>query len=107
MSELSTWVAIAGVTLSTFITRAGLLLLGERARLPAVVDQALAYAPACALAAIVVPDLAVAGGEIRLSPDNFRLVGAAAAAAVYVATRSFIATIAVGMAVFTALRLLA
>jgi branched-subunit amino acid transport protein len=107
VSELWTWVAIAGITLSTFVTRAGLLLLGERVRLPAVVDQALAYAPACALAAIVVPDLAVAGGEIRLSADNFRLVGAVAAAAVYVATRSFIATIAVGMAVFTALRLLA
>jgi branched-subunit amino acid transport protein len=72
-----------------------------------VVDQALAYAPACALAAIVVPDLAIAGGEVRLDPGNFRLLGALAAAAVYVATRSFVATIAAGMAVFTALRLLA
>lgn len=107
MSELWTWVAIAGVTLSTFITRAGLLLLGERVRLPAVVDQALAYAPACALAAIVVPDLAIAGGEVRLDPGNFRLLGALVAAAVYVATRSFVVTIAAGMAVFTALRLLA
>lgn len=107
MSELWTWVAIGGVTLSTLITRAGLLLLGERVRLPAVVDQALAYAPACALAAIVVPDLVVAGGEVRLDPGNFRLVGALVAAGVYVATRSFVATIAAGMAVFTALRLLA
>jgi branched-subunit amino acid transport protein len=107
VSELWTWLAIAGVTLSTFVTRAGLLLLGERVRLPAIVDQALAYAPACALAAIVVPDLAIAGGEVRLDPGNFRLVGALAAAAVYVATRSFVATIAAGMAVFTALRLLA
>lgn len=107
MSESWTWIAIAGVTLSTFITRAGLLLLGERVRLPVVVDQALVYAPACALAAIVVPDLAIAGGEVRLDPGNFRLAGALVAAAVYVATRSFVATIAAGMAVFTALRLLA
>lgn len=106
MSELDTWLAIGGVTLSTFITRAGLLLLGERVRLPAAVDQALAYAPACALAAIVVPDLAVLDGELRLGPDNFRLVGALVAAAVYVASRSFVATIAAGMAAFTALRLL-
>jgi branched-subunit amino acid transport protein len=107
VSELWTWAAIAGVTLSTFITRAGLLLLGDRVRLPSVVDQALAYAPACALAAIVVPDLVVSGGEIRLDPGNFRLLGALAASAVYLATRSFVATIAAGMAVFTALRLLA
>jgi branched-subunit amino acid transport protein len=107
MSEPWTWLAIAGVTLTTFITRAGLLLLGERVRLPQVVDQALAYAPACALAAIVVPDLAIAGGEVRLDPGNFRLMGALVAAGVYAATRSFIATIATGMAVFTALRLLA
>lgn len=107
MSEAWTWVAIAGVTLSTLITRAGLLLLGERVRLPAVVDQALAYAPACALAAIIVPDLAVAGGEVRIDPGNFRLLGALAGAVTYLATRSFVATIAAGMAVFTALRLLA
>jgi branched-subunit amino acid transport protein len=107
VNEPWTWLAIAGVTLSTLATRAGLLLLGERVRLPAVVDQALAYAPACALAAIVVPDLAIVGGEVRLDPGNYRLVGALAAAAVYVATRSFVATIAAGMAVFTALRLLA
>ncbi len=107
MSEAWTWVAIAGVALSTVVTRAGLLLAGARVRLPAVVDQALAYAPACALAAIVVPDLAVAGGEVRLDPGNFRLLGALAGAAAYLATRSFVATIAAGMAVFTALRLLA
>jgi branched-subunit amino acid transport protein len=107
MSEAWTWVAIGGVTLTTFITRAGLLLLGERLRLPVLVDQALAYAPACALAAIIVPDLVLADGGVSLDPGNFRLLAALAAAGVFVTTRSFVATIAAGMAVFTALRLLA
>lgn len=106
MSAGWTWAAIVLVTLTTFITRSGLLLLGERVRLPRVVDQALAYAPACALAAIVVPDLVLAGGELRLGPGNLRLVAALAAAGVFAATRSLVGTIAAGMAVYTALRLL-
>jgi len=107
MSEAWTWIAIGGVTLTTFITRAGLLLLGERLRLPALVDQALVYAPACALAAIIVPDLVLAGGAVSLDPGNFRLLAALVAAGVFVVTRSFVATIAVGMVAFTALRMLA
>ena len=107
MSEAWTWIAIGGVTLTTFITRAGLLLLGERLRLPALVDQALAYAPACALAAIIVPDLVLAGGSVSLDPGNFRLLAALVAAGVFVVTRSFVATIAAGMVSFTALRMLA
>lgn len=106
MSEAWTWVAIVLVTLTTFITRSGLLLLGERVRLPAAVDQALAYAPACALAAIVVPDLVLSGGELRLEAGNLRLVAAIVAAGVFAATRSLVGTIAAGMAVYTALRLL-
>jgi branched-subunit amino acid transport protein len=53
------------------------IVLGERAALPENLQKALRYAPAAALAAIVAPDIFVAGGELTvLSP---RLAAAAAA----------------------------
>lgn len=106
MSDPWTWAAIGLVTLATFVTRSGLLLLGERLRLPATVDHMLRYAPACALAALVAPELLLSGGRLNLQPDNLRLAAAAVAAAAFVVTRSLLATIAAGLIAFTALRLL-
>jgi branched-subunit amino acid transport protein len=100
------WLAILGVAGATVLTRATLLLAGERLRLPPLADRALAYAPACALAAIVVPDLVLSRGELLLALGNYRLIAALVATAAFVLSRSLLATIAVGMAVFTALRLL-
>jgi branched-subunit amino acid transport protein len=62
--------------LVTTLPRASFIVLGERAALPSL-QKALRYAPAAALAAIVAPDIFVAGGELTvLSP---RLAAAAAA----------------------------
>jgi len=105
-AEAWVWLAILGVAGATVLTRATLLLAGDRLRLPALVDRALAYAPACALAAIIVPDLVLSRGALLLAPDNYRLVAALAAAVAFLLSRSLLATIAAGMAVFTALRLL-
>lgn len=63
--------------LVTTLPRASFIVLGERAALPENLQKALRYAPAAALAAIVAPDIFVAGGELTvLSP---RLAAAAAA----------------------------
>ncbi|MCC7199449.1 MAG: AzlD domain-containing protein [Gammaproteobacteria bacterium] len=105
--DLWVWIAIVGVSGSTVLTRAGLLLLGDRLKMPAIVDRALAYAPACALAAIIVPELVLSHGELLLGTGNHRLVAALAGAAAFAFTRSLLATIGVGMLVFTLLRLLA
>jgi branched-subunit amino acid transport protein len=70
------WLAILGVTAATFITRSSLFVLGARVQFPPVVEAALRFAPACALAAIVAADLA------------------------FSITRSIIGTIAGGMIVF-------
>lgn len=107
LDELWVWIAIVGVSGSTVLTRAGLLLLGDRLRMPPIIDRALAYAPACALAAIIVPDLTLSQGELLLDVGNHRLLAALAGAAAYVLTRSLVATIGVGMLAFTLLRLLA
>lgn len=105
MSPLSIWIALVGLTAATFITRAGFLLLGDRVSLPGWLERALRYAPACALAAIVVPELVYAQGRLNLSFENFRLLAACAAAAYFTFTRQLLGTILVGMAVYTALRL--
>ncbi len=107
MSAVWIWVAIAGLTLATIVTRAGFLLLGDRISLPTWLERALRYAPACALAAIVVPELVYAKGVLDLSIDNFRLIAAVVAGAYFAYARNLLGTIILGMVVYTALRLLA
>lgn len=93
--------AIAGVTGATFVARSTLLLVGRSLRLPPTVEAALRFAPACALAAIIVPDLLFAGGAAApLSWSNHRLLAGILGAALYVVFRSVIGTIAGGMAAF-------
>jgi branched-subunit amino acid transport protein len=105
LSGLAIWAAIIGLTLTALVTRLSFLVLGERARLPPRLESVLRYAPACALAAIVVPDLLTVGGQLQLDWHNQRLVAGLCAAAVVLATRSILWTIVVGMGLFTALRL--
>jgi branched-subunit amino acid transport protein len=99
------WLAIAAVSATTVLTRASFLALGERARLPEVVERALRHAPAAALGALIGPELFAHGGHVDFGLDNARLYGGIAAIAAFLATRSMVWTIVVGMAVFTALRL--
>lgn len=106
MIDLYTLGAIAGLTAATFIARSTLLLVGLSLRLPAPVEAALRFAPACALAAIIVPDLLFAAGGTGLSWSNHRLLAGVAGAALYVAFRSVIGTIGGGMIVFWALEAL-
>lgn len=98
------WLGIALLALSTVLTRSGMLLIGERLRLPVRFSAALRYAPACALTAIIVPDLMFASGQLQLQLDNFRLMAGIVAVGVFAASRSTIGTIAGGMIAFWVLR---
>ncbi len=98
------WLVIAAITLATFLTRSSLHLVGTHWELPPRLEAALRYAPACALAAIVLPDLLYSQGQLHFGFDNLRLVAAAAAAALFLATRSALGTIVGGMAVFWILK---
>lgn len=105
MSELAIWITIIGLTGVTLLTRAGFLLLPQRYALPPRLQRALRYAPACALIAIVVPDLMTSHGALALSFSNIRLLAALIAVPVFLVTRNMLATIAAGMLALTVLRL--
>lgn len=106
MSETEIWLSFVLITLATVATRSGLLLAGRRLVIPPRVESALRYAPACALAAIIAPDLLVSAGEIQLVAANPRLAGGIAGATIYLFTRSTIGTIFGGMAAFWLVRML-
>lgn len=107
MSDLSIWIVIVGMTAVTVVTRSLFLVLGERYALPERVQHGLRYAPACALVALIAPELALANGTLALSLGNPKLVAGVAAGVIMLTTRSMIAAMAVGMLAFTALRLVA
>jgi branched-subunit amino acid transport protein len=105
MSSIEIWLTIIGLTLVTIITRGAFLMIGDRISLPERVQHALRYAPACALAALVAPELLLQQGHVFVSVENFKLVGAIVAAVAMLTTRNILFTMAVGMIIFTALRL--
>jgi branched-subunit amino acid transport protein len=86
----------AGLVLATFMTRTALLLVGQRLKLSPHVEAALRYAPVCALAVLIVPEVLVRSGTVDLSLTNPRLVAAGVAAVVFLKTRSMVACIVVG-----------
>jgi branched-subunit amino acid transport protein len=98
------WALIVGAALVAFATRAIFILPGSHLRLPATAERVLRYAPAAALMAIVVPDLALTQGALSISIENPRLVAGLVAFALAAATRSVLVTIAGGMAVLTLFR---
>ena len=109
MSELSSWpyvlVAFAGLALTTILTRGSFFMLPATFQLPARVERALRFAPACALTAIVVPDVLTRDGHFHLGWHNNELWAVLIAAAVFAKTRNMLAMMTVGMVAFTLLRL--
>ncbi len=100
------WALIAGMAAVAFLTRAIFVLPGSHLRLPPMAERVLRYAPAAALMAIIVPDLALSHGAWAVSFSNPRLVAGVAAFAIAATTRSIMLTIVGGMAVLTLMRLL-
>ncbi|AQV92949.1 branched-chain amino acid transporter [Cupriavidus necator] len=106
MSHLEIWIAILGMAVVTIVTRALFLMAGEHVTVPDRIARALRYAPAAALAAIILPDLMTWQGHFTLALTNYKLMAGIAATLFYVLTRKMAGMILVGMAVYTALRLL-
>ena len=75
--DATIWGVFILIGLATTLPRASFIVLGNRVTLPSVVQRALRYAPAAALAAIVVPDILLVSGE--LAPLNPKLAAAGAA----------------------------
>ncbi|SDC47218.1 Branched-chain amino acid transport protein [Cupriavidus sp. YR651] len=106
MSHLETWIAIVGMAVVTIFSRALFLMAGERVTVPDRIQRALRYAPAAALAAIILPDFLTWQGHFTLSPVNDKLIAGIAATVFYLLTRRMVGMIVAGMAVYTALRFL-
>lgn len=77
------WLTFLLIGLATTLPRASFIVLGNRFTLPPVIQRALRYAPAAALAAIVMPDILVVEDAVTVFNPKF----AAALAAVFVALR--------------------
>ncbi|KIG03973.1 AzlD domain-containing protein [Caballeronia concitans] len=107
MTTLQTWLAILGMGVVTALTRAFFLIGGERAVLPPRIQRVLRYAPAAALAAVVVPDVLETSAGFSVALSNHAMWASLAGLAYYLWRRGMMGTIAVGMIAFTLLRLVA
>jgi len=105
-AEARVWIAIVGVGLTGIVTRCSFLFLGERLVLPESIERALRHAPAAALAATVVPGVLLMDGSVLGAVENPRFAAALVAAAVMWISRGMLWSMAAGVAVYTALRLL-
>ena len=103
MSAVEVWLVIIGMALVTFATRNFFIVFGDSLRMPERVQHALRYAPVCALAALVGPEVLAPGGAIQLLQPKF--FAALAATVVVLWTRNMLLTMAAGMVVFSVLRL--
>ena len=106
MSDLEIWITIGVLAVATAATRSSFWLVGHHITIPKRVQEMLRFAPACALAAIVAPDLLLgAKGELQLGITNLKLVAGVASIAYYLLRRNMLETIVFGMLFFTGLRL--
>jgi branched-subunit amino acid transport protein len=107
MSDWEIWLTIACLVAATALTRSAFWMVGKHIQLPSRVQEALRYAPACALAAIVAPDLLLGDGHLHVDWTNHRLIAGVAAIAFYMVKRDMLLTILLGMLLLTGLRLMA
>jgi branched-subunit amino acid transport protein len=93
-----------GLRTATLVTRAALLLVGQRSRALAPCRGGTALRACCALAVLIVPEVLIQEGAVNLSLGNPRLVAALAATAFVLSKRSMVGCILAGMLVITAFR---
>ncbi len=107
MTDLEIWLTIAALMVATAATRSSFWLVGHHITIPKRVQEMLRYAPACALAAIIAPDLLLGStGQLQLSLGNYKMLAGVAAIGFYLIRRNMLQTIVFGMVFFTVLRLL-
>lgn len=106
MSDVEIWIVIVALALSTAITRSGFWLVGHKVTIPRRVQEMLRYAPSCALAAIIGPDLLLEPSTQAFTLLNAKVFAGIAAVGWYLWRRNMLETIVFGMLFFTALRLL-
>ena len=106
MADWEIWVVILVLGVATACTRSVFWLVGHKVTIPPRVQEMLRYAPACALAAIVAPDLLLTpAGAVQLDFHNLKLLAGIAATGYYLLRRNMLEMIIFGMLFFTGLRI--
>jgi len=106
LSTFDLVLAILSLGAATLATRSGILVVGERIRLSHRVDTALRFAPACALTALILPEVLLPSGVLDVSLNNPRWPAAVAATLLLLRRQSIIGGITVGMITYALVRLL-
>jgi branched-subunit amino acid transport protein len=95
------WIYLLLLVAATAVTRSTLVLLGSRIRMPERLDAALRFAPACALSAILLPQLAMnSGGQLVGWQGSALLWAGVATAATTWVRGGILLAISLGMAAF-------
>ncbi|MCD6027481.1 MAG: AzlD protein [Solimicrobium sp.] len=105
MSNLDIWLVIGLLTLATLLTRSTFWLIGHHITIPKRINEALRFAPACALSAILFPDFLIRQNQFDLSMTNPQLIAGVLSSVFFLQTRSMLGTIFFGMVVFTLVRI--
>ncbi len=86
--RLDVWIAIAVLAVATAATRSTFWLVGHHITIPRRVGEMLRYAPACALAAIIAPDMLMDGQQVHFELSNLKLLSGIAATIFFVMRRN-------------------
>ena len=97
--------AVAGLTLVSIVTRGFFLIPDREVPIPGWLREALRYAPLAALVAVIVPEIAMTGGNLVDTWKDARIYATATGVVVFATTRNLLGTILAGTAVLLALRL--
>ena len=105
MSSWEAVITIVGLTVITVVTRAFFFISSRELVLPDWAKRGLRYAPLAALAAVLVPEIAMTQGHLVSTWQDARLYAVAAAAAYFFWRRGILGTIVTGMLVLMPLKL--
>lgn len=107
MNQTDPWtvVTIIGLALVTVVTRSFFFFSSKPWHLPGWAERGLHYAPIAALAAVVVPEVVMAQGQLISNLKDARLYAVAAGALWFYWRKGVLGTIVVGMSVYLPLHI--
>ncbi len=105
LSSAELVVAILLLALATLATRSGILMAGDRFTLSHRINAALRFAPACALTALILPEVLYPSGVLDLSFGNPRWASALVAVFFLLWRPSILGGITIGMVAYALIRL--
>ena len=105
-ATLTPWILVVGLAVISFVTRGVFIMAEGRLRLPSWLERLLRFAPAAALMAIIIHDMARLDGMLNLTPGNPRLLAGIVAFVVAIYSRNIVLTIVAGMITLWTVRFL-